>query len=394
MVQIDRVRSCNSTLVKTQPLVAVFVGGTSGIGENTIRALAAAHSDQGKGLRLYIVGRNAEAAKKIIAECVHVCPRGQFRFVQAGDLALLKDVDHVCSDITRMEEEENAKGGHGRVDLLVMSHHYFPLLFQPRTGILFSFIVSFTVPPLADSFKFDHLLMCKTETKEGLDMSMSLLYYSRMRFVMKLLPLLRASPLPAHIVSVYSAGKEAKLLSEDLSLRTPQHYGQANVRSHVTYMTTLFMEKLAEQNPGHLSLVHVYPGLVFTEAFSSAGLPTWFKFAFRLSAPFVRPSSVSPEENGQRILFLATPRYPARQAIKDEMAADSEKANANNGSAEIAVGTDGNCGSGAYACNSDGETIPLKETYKKLREEGLAGKVWDHTMKAFDEIEAGGVFSG
>ncbi|MCJ1421511.1 hypothetical protein MMC32_007875 [Xylographa parallela] len=365
MVQIDVVRSCNSTLVKTQPIVAVFVGGTSGIGENTIRALATTHSDQGKGLRLYIVGRNADAAKKIISECARVCPIGQFKFVQAGDLSLLKDVDHVCSEITRMEEDDNANGGSARVDLLVMSHAYFPLLFRPRN-----------------------------ETKEGLDMNMSLLYYSRMRFIIKLLPLLRASTLPAHIVSVYSAGKEGKLLQEDLSLRAPQHYGQANIRSHVTYMTTFFIEKLAEQNPGHLSLVHVFPGLVFTDAFSSADLPTWFKFSFPLAAPFVRPFTVPLEENGQRTLFLATPRYPARQATNSGTIAGRDEASANKGAAEIAVGTDGSRGSGAYACDPNGETIPLKEIYKKLRADGVAKKVWDHTMKAFDDIEAGGIFAG
>ena len=134
MVQLDVVRSSNSTLVKSQPLVAVFVGGTSGIGEATIRVLATTHTDQGKGLRLYIVGRNAAAAEKTISECVRVCPKGQFRFVKAGDLALLKDVDRVCAEITRLEEEENADGGGtARVDLLVMSQAY--LTFDPRKGI-------------------------------------------------------------------------------------------------------------------------------------------------------------------------------------------------------------------------------------------------------------------
>jgi NAD(P)-dependent dehydrogenase (short-subunit alcohol dehydrogenase family) len=138
IVQIDVVRSCNSTLIKTQPLVAVFVGGTSGIGEYTIRALAAAHSDQGKGLRLYIVGRNADAARATISDCVRVCPGGQFRFVQAEDLALLKDVDRVCAEIIRIEEDENVKGGTARVDLLVMSQAY--LSFEPRRGISSSLV--------------------------------------------------------------------------------------------------------------------------------------------------------------------------------------------------------------------------------------------------------------
>lgn len=132
MVQIGVVRSCNSTLISTQPLVAVFVGGTSGIGEYTIQALAATHSDQGRGLRLYIVGRNGNAAEKTISECVRICPGGQFRFVQAKDLALLKDVDRVCNEITRIERDENTNGGTACVDLLVMSQAY--LTFEKRRG--------------------------------------------------------------------------------------------------------------------------------------------------------------------------------------------------------------------------------------------------------------------
>ena len=138
MVQIDVVRSGISTLVQTQPLVAVFIGGTSGIGEYAIHALAATHSNQGKGLRVHIVGRNAKAAEKTISDCLRVCPRGQFRFLQAKDLALLKDVDRVCAEITRVEEDENANGGPARVDLLVMTQAY--LTFESRRGISSSLV--------------------------------------------------------------------------------------------------------------------------------------------------------------------------------------------------------------------------------------------------------------
>lgn len=133
MVHIDLVRSANSSLAATHPLVAVFVGGTSGIGQYTACALAATHAHRGKGLRLYIVGRNATAAEKTIADCVRVCPEGRFRFVRAEDLALLKDVDRVCAEIGRIEEGENAEGGTGaRVDLLVMTQAY--LSFEARRG--------------------------------------------------------------------------------------------------------------------------------------------------------------------------------------------------------------------------------------------------------------------
>ncbi|KAI9790326.1 MAG: hypothetical protein M1835_001049 [Candelina submexicana] len=363
MVQLDIVRSCNADLVKTQPLVAVFVGGTSGIGEFAIRSLAAVHGKQGKGLRLYIVGRNSSAAEKTISECKGVCPQGDFRFVKAKDLALLNDVDRVCDEIIRIEKDIEANGGFARVDLLVTSQHYFPLTFEPRS-----------------------------DTPEGLDTSISLLYYSRMRFVIKLLPLLLASKLPAHIVSIFAAGKESNTFPEDLSLRDPKHYGAANARSHVVHMTTFFMENLAKQYRGRLSLTHAFPGLVITEAFNDARLPAWFRIVWRIASPIARLFALSGEEIGERILFLASPRYPARQEPSGDV--KYAQASATGGKAGVAMGTDGNPGSGAYAVNWDGEPISTAKAYKRVRAEGLSEKVWDHTMKAFEEIEAGRTFKG
>ena len=132
MVRFDIVQSSNKTLINTQPLVAVFVGGTSGIGEYTIRALANTHGTQGKGLRLYIVGRNTSAAENIIAECTRTCPGADFRFIRAGNLALLKDVDSACAEIIRLEEAEKAKGRSARIDMLYMSQGY--VAFNGREG--------------------------------------------------------------------------------------------------------------------------------------------------------------------------------------------------------------------------------------------------------------------
>lgn len=69
MVKLQAIRAGNSKLVNSQSLVAVVVGGTSGIGEFTLRALVSSHLAKGNGLCIYIVGRNAEAAKKIISDC-------------------------------------------------------------------------------------------------------------------------------------------------------------------------------------------------------------------------------------------------------------------------------------------------------------------------------------
>jgi len=124
MVQLDVVQACNNALVKKQSVTAVFVGGTSGIGEYAVRALASTHGTSGSGLRVYIVGRNEVAANTIIAECREVCPAGEFHFVRASDLSSLREVDRVCKEIVNAEEA-NAIGKSACVDLLVMTQAFF-----------------------------------------------------------------------------------------------------------------------------------------------------------------------------------------------------------------------------------------------------------------------------
>jgi len=134
MVNLDIVRSTNTTLVTSQPLVAVFVGGTAGIGEFSIRSLASTHGSNGKGLRAYIVGRNAKKAETIISDCQKACPNGKFIFLRADDLALLKDVDRVCAELIKFEEKEAAAlGQKPKIDILVMSQAIFRP-WDPRKG--------------------------------------------------------------------------------------------------------------------------------------------------------------------------------------------------------------------------------------------------------------------
>lgn len=132
MVQLEAARIANQALVQQQPLVAVFAGATTGIGEYTVRALAATHGKSGKGLRVYIIGRKKELADKIFADCQILCPAGQFIFLAANDLSLLKDVDRVCRDVVETEQEKISTGERARIDMLVMTHAI--LHFGPRKG--------------------------------------------------------------------------------------------------------------------------------------------------------------------------------------------------------------------------------------------------------------------
>lgn len=132
MVKLTAVRAANAKLVQSQPLVAVFFGGTTGIGAFTAQALARAQSKGGKGLRVYIVGRSPRPAEETIAECRRLCPSGDFRFVQARDIALLKDVDRICDEIIKSENEKPLSGP-ARVDILVTTHSI--LSWDPRQGV-------------------------------------------------------------------------------------------------------------------------------------------------------------------------------------------------------------------------------------------------------------------
>lgn len=124
MVQLDVVRDYDNALLKKQSVTAVFVGGTSGIGEYSLRALASMHGTSGQGLRVYLVGRNEKAASTIINDCRKECPVGEFRFVRTNDLANLREVDRVCKEIVGIEE---ARAGEkpACIDLLVLTQAYF-----------------------------------------------------------------------------------------------------------------------------------------------------------------------------------------------------------------------------------------------------------------------------
>lgn len=218
---------------------------------------------------------------------------------------------------------------------------------------------------------------------------MSLLYYSRMRVATQLLPLLLASTLPAHVISVFGPGRDTKFIPSDLSLRSLDNYGFGSSGSHAAYLTTFFMEYLAAQNPGKLALTHYYPGLVLGPGFADPALPWWFRAIFKYLGPLLKlaPMALSGPESGQRTLFNASPRFPPRPA--DGPAVDGKR----GGEIGVAESSDGVLGGGAYRVNYNGEQVATPKNYEQLRAEGWLEKTVQHTLKAWEEIEAGRVFT-
>lgn len=136
---LEAVRTANAALLSKRSLVAVFSGGTSGIGEFTVRALAR-HAANGQGARIYLVGRNQRAADAIAADYVSQ-KNVHIRFVKADDLSLLKDVDRCCEEIKQLEAQES-KGESPHIDLLVMSHADLYFGGKRRGGYIVHFVKS------------------------------------------------------------------------------------------------------------------------------------------------------------------------------------------------------------------------------------------------------------
>lgn len=135
MVNLDTVHAINRELVQSQKLVAVFTGGTGGIGPLSLKALATAVAKHnGQGLRAYLVGRNADAAQKIIKECRAICEAGEYHYIKVEDLSLVEQVDKACADIISEERNASVTGETARIDFLLLSHG--GTIFLPRQGTI------------------------------------------------------------------------------------------------------------------------------------------------------------------------------------------------------------------------------------------------------------------
>jgi len=315
MVSLEAVRASNASLKSLPPLVAVFVGGTSGIGLYTARELARNTTSP----HIYLIGRNQAEASKITQELQAINSSSKVSFIQK-DVSLLKNVDEACQEIKSKEKA---------VNLLFMTCGYFVF-----TG--------------------------RAETTEGLDKKFALHYYTRMRFINQLQPLLttasNSKPL-SRVVSVLDPQPGMKLSPNfsDLDLKTS--FSLKGCATHASAMTNLSFSKLASQNPA-TSYVHAFPSFVET----GAGRDAWGAFE-----PLAKPllwvikmaMQVKPVESGERHLYAATsPSYAPK-----------------NGE-----------GSGSYPLNWNGDVLADTAKAKAMRDEGKEEVVWEHTEDVFRKI--------
>ncbi|KAL4889020.1 hypothetical protein BDV59DRAFT_195992 [Aspergillus ambiguus] len=330
MVSLSEIRLSNARVALSLPpgLVALFVGATSGMGEATLKTFA----KYTRRPRAYFVGRSQEAADRIIAECTALNPEGEYIFVPA-DVSLIRVVDEVCDQIRARESHLN---------LLFLS-----------AGVA---------------------SLDRSQTTEELHLLAAMNYYSRMRFITRLLPLIQQAPALRRVVTVAAGGFEGPLDTTDYpALRVP--LGQ--LRGHMSTLITLILEVIS-RNASEVALIHDYPGTVDTPLARqmltmSATMPA------ELTA--IQRDLMSPDESGERHMYLVTSaRYSSSQTATSTTSSRCP--------GDAVRGTNGELGSRVYSVGWDGESASPEtiDFLANLRERGTVEQVWEHTEGEFMRI--------
>lgn len=288
MVRISQIKENNAQIdEKSAPRVAVFVGGTSGIGKLTLNAI----TRLGTRFKAYVIGRQeSEAAFKPFIEELHLANANANIIWVEGQISLLSEVQRICDHIKRLESS---------IDLLFMTAGYVNFSGRHSTLLL-------SILPLAMMSR----RLISPDTSEGLEISHALEFYSRICFTQNLLPLLHSSD-RARVMSIRSGGMEGDYFfnADDLLLEAPGAFGaMASVR-HMVNMNTLALERIA-QMPENRNIVfmHCHPGGVRTgnlfRGFQEGSWGSWLAATFM--DPVIWLMAYGEEEAAERYLYQIT----------------------------------------------------------------------------------------
>ncbi|KFY81760.1 hypothetical protein V500_11120 [Pseudogymnoascus sp. VKM F-4518 (FW-2643)] len=326
MVSYKEIRASNALINDaTAPRVAVFAGGTSGIGKLTVKALVAT----GASVRIYLIGRKSseERTQIFIQELHAINPKAEIIWVE-GEISLLAETKRVCEVIKSKES---------RIDLLFLTTGYAPF-------------------------------GARNETAEGIEITQSLVYYSRILFIQHLLPLLSAAEAPK-VVSVQGGGMERTNVDlDDMDLKKPGNFGV--VKAHVQYvgMISTTMEKLATDNPA-VTFIHSCPGWVNTGNVNrgldaNSTIKSWL--VWLILEPLIGLFSFSDEESGQRYLFQSTSAAFGGRGVPWK--------------GKAGINSQSKVADGLFLVTSKCDCTPNAKVMPVLRE-NAQGKIWDHTQE-------------
>ncbi|KAJ7615421.1 NAD(P)-binding protein [Roridomyces roridus] len=253
--------------------VAIFVGGTSGIGQGMAEAFA--RHTKGNA-QIVLVGRNRAAAEAILARFPKPTVGGvKHEFVEC-DVSLMKNVRLTASELlTRFP----------KINFLALS-----------AGVL--------------------TLNGRNETEEGIDRKLAVHYYGRWRFIRDLMPALEAAHQAgedAKVVSVLAAKHGGKIDLDDLGLK--KHFSVFNAAMAGPTYNDCMVKGFADRHPG-LSFIHSYPGSVNTGLLQNSNTAA-LRWASNLT-PFLKLFAYSFEAAGEHQLYALLNAKPGAKLTDDK----------------------------------------------------------------------------
>ncbi|KAI8632913.1 hypothetical protein F5Y19DRAFT_419464 [Xylariaceae sp. FL1651] len=267
MVQIDTIIRANqqfSSQHRDDRIVGVFAGATSGIGARTLERMITMY----RAPVFYVLGRSSArfAAQRKALELLN--PDCTIVYIET-DVSLISGVDRASEQIKHAEK---------KVDYLYTSMGGLPLAGAEYTA-------------------------------EGLETCFAISYYSRIRLLSNLLPLLRQSPRP-RVLTVLNGGRETNINEEDIGLE--KNWTLRGLVAHTTLFTSLMFDRIAAEN--QLTLIHNHPGLVESDNVRRIRPPPDMPFIRRLflrTAKFIFSiiryfTGMSPREAGERQTYHLT----------------------------------------------------------------------------------------
>ena len=198
MRSISLIRASNAAFHSSYLPVAVFVGGTSGIGKAMVERFARLTNGNSS---IIIVGRNRAAAETIFASLPST-ETSTHEFIQC-DATLMSNVHTTSQEILSR---------YNKINYLILSPGVFSL-------------------------------KGRDDTSEGIDKKLAVHYYARWRFIYDLLPSLeraKEAGEEAKTLSVLGAGKGGEIDVDDLGLK--KSYSLSNAAMAAPTYTDLMME--------------------------------------------------------------------------------------------------------------------------------------------------------
>ncbi|KAF9017508.1 NAD(P)-binding protein [Hymenopellis radicata] len=264
MPTLPIVKAANEAFKPSYVPVAVFVGGTSGIGEAMVKAVA---SYMGGNVHLVIIGRNRAAAEKTFAS-LPAPPLGEdgdpvLREFMSCDASLMKNISATCTELGQKVS---------KINFLVLSAGF--VQFSGRE-----------------------------ETEEGLDKMLALRYYHRFKVIQSLLPRLQKASDAGEQASVLSIlGARSSPLLEMDNLDMKNRYGAFKAAAWSGAYNNIMIEGFSKRNPD-IGFTHIFPGFVNTPGLSII----YKRWPARLLAPLIillaYLLAITPEESAEYMLY-------------------------------------------------------------------------------------------